>query len=86
MPSSKLMILVSSCWENNFIHNNEHNLFILSLVFLKLLIVSVAFFLGHSVLYSELQCHAVCDNTPCIINVIVELIHSETTCQPNQGK
>ena len=49
-PSSKLTILVSSCWGKNFfIHNNAHNSFILSLVFLKLLIVSVAFFLGHPV-------------------------------------
>ena len=45
-PSSKLTILVSSCWKKNFIHNNAHNFFILSIVFLKLLIVSVAFFLG----------------------------------------
>ena len=49
MPSSKLTILVSSCWEKNFIRNNAHNFFILSLVFLKLLIVSVAFILGHPV-------------------------------------
>ena len=48
-PSSKLMILVSSCWKKNFIRNNGHSLFILSLVFLKSLIVSVAFFLGHPV-------------------------------------
>ena len=48
-PSSKLMILVSSCWKKNFIRNNRHSLFILSLVFLKSLIVSVAFFLGHPV-------------------------------------
>ena len=48
-PSSKLTILVSSCWEKNFICNNAHNFFIPSLVFLKLLIVSVAFFLGHPV-------------------------------------
>ena len=49
-PSSKLTILVSSCWKKNFIRNNNaHNFFILSLVFLKLLIVSVAFFLGHPV-------------------------------------
>ena len=34
-PSSKLMILVSSCRKKNFIHNNAHNLIILSLVFLK---------------------------------------------------
>ena len=33
----------------NFIRNNAHNFFILSLVFLKLLIVGVAFFLGHPV-------------------------------------
>ena len=43
------MILVSSCWKKNFIRNNARNFFILSLVFLKLLIVSVAFFLGHPV-------------------------------------
>ena len=51
-PLSKLTILVSSCWEKNFIRNNAHNFFILHsayLVFLKLLIVSVAFFLGHPV-------------------------------------
>ena len=48
-PSSKLTILVSSCWEKNFIRNNTHNFFILSLVFLKLLIVTVAFFLGHHI-------------------------------------
>ena len=48
-PSSKLMILVSSCWKNNFIRNNGHSLFILSLAVLKSLIVSVAFFLGHPV-------------------------------------
>ena len=58
-PSSKLMILVSSCWKKNFIRNNGHSLFILSLVFLKSLIVSVAFFLGHPVygkrLYYECQ-------------------------------
>ena len=48
-PSSKLMILVSYCWKKNFIRNNGHSLFILSLVFLKSLIVSVAFFLGHPV-------------------------------------
>ena len=34
-PSSKLKILVSSCWKKNFIRNNAHNYFILSLVFLK---------------------------------------------------
>ena len=48
-PSSKVTILVSSCWKTNFIPNNVHNFFILSLVFLKLLIASVAFFLGHPV-------------------------------------
>ena len=48
-PSSKLTILVSSCWKKNFIRNNAHNFFILSLVFLILLNVSVAFFLGHPV-------------------------------------
>ena len=31
------------CWKKNFIRNHAHNFFILSLVFLKLLIVSVAF-------------------------------------------
>ena len=36
-PSSKLTILVSFCWEKNFIRNNAHNLFILSLVFLKII-------------------------------------------------
>ena len=53
-PSSKLTILVSSCWEKNFIRNNAYNFFILSLVFLKLLIVSVAFFLGHPVYRNQL--------------------------------
>ena len=48
-PSSKLMILVSFCWEKNSIRINAHNFFIFFLVFLKLLIVSVAFFLGHPV-------------------------------------
>ena len=48
-PSSKLAFFVSSCWEKNFICDNAHKFFILSLVFLKLLIVSVAFFLGHPV-------------------------------------
>ena len=48
-PSSKLMILVSSFWKKNIIHNNWHSLFILFLVFLQSLIVSVAFFLGHPV-------------------------------------
>ena len=48
-PSSKWMILVSSCWKKNFIRNNGHSLFMLSLVFLKSLFVSVAFFLGHPV-------------------------------------
>ena len=52
-PSIKLTILVSSCWEKKFIRNNAHNFFILSLVFLKLLIVSVAFFLGHPVFLRE---------------------------------
>ena len=33
----------------DFIHNNAHKFFILSLDFLKLLILSVAFFLGHPV-------------------------------------
>ena len=45
------MILVSSCWNKNCIRNNGHTLFILSLVFLKTLILSVAFFLGHPVLF-----------------------------------
>ena len=52
-PSSKLTILVSSCWGKNFIHNNTHTFFILSLLFLKLLIVNVAFFLGHPVLLAN---------------------------------
>ena len=43
------MILVSSCRKKNFMRNNGHSLFILSLVFLKSLIGSVAFFLGHPV-------------------------------------
>ena len=50
-PSSKLTILVPSCSEKNSIRYNysAHNFFILSLICLKLLIVSVAFFLGHPV-------------------------------------
>ena len=49
-PSLKLTILVSSYWEKKrYIRNNAHNFFILSLVFLRLLIESVAFFLGHPV-------------------------------------
>ena len=36
-PSSKLMILVSSCWKKNFIRNNGHSLFILFLVFLEII-------------------------------------------------
>ena len=48
-PSSKLTIFMSSYWKKNFIRNNANNFFSLSLVFLKLLIVSVAFFLGHTV-------------------------------------
>ena len=48
-PSSKLMILVSFCWEKNSIHINVHNFLILSLVFVKLLTEGVAFFLGHPV-------------------------------------
>ena len=38
-PSSKLMILVSSCWKKNCIQNNAHNLFILFLIFLKSLVL-----------------------------------------------
>ena len=64
-PSSKLMILVSSCWEKNYMCHNTHNFVILSLVFLKLLIVDVAFFLGHPVsVPGQMLC------TPCV------LIHS----------
>ena len=48
-PSSKLTILVSSCWEKHYTNNNAHKFFILFLVFLNLLIGSVAFFLGHPV-------------------------------------
>ena len=47
------MILVSSRWKKNSICNNGHSLFILSLVFLKSLIVSVAFFLGHPVYLNQ---------------------------------
>ena len=50
MPKSKLMSLVSSCWEKNCIRKNAQNFFNLSLLFLKLLIGSVAFVLGHPVL------------------------------------
>ena len=46
---------MSSWWEKNFICNNAHNFFILSFVFFKLLIVSVAFFLGHLVLQIKVQ-------------------------------
>ena len=49
MHSSQLMILVSFCWQKNFILNNAYNCHILSLVYFKLLIVGVAFFLGHPV-------------------------------------
>ena len=49
MPWSKWMFLLSFCWEKNFIRINAYNFFIFSLVFLKLLIVSVAFFVGHPV-------------------------------------
>ena len=48
-PSSKLVILVSSCWKKFFLRINVHHYFIQSLVFLKLVIVGVAFFLGHPV-------------------------------------
>ena len=70
-PSSKLTILVSSCWEKNFIRNNAHNFFILSLVFLKLLIVSVAFFLGHPVLFHNgfFLCMTAADWHKCIIRL-----------------
>ena len=51
-PLLKLMILVSFYWEKNSLRINAHNFFIFSLVFLKLLIVSVAFFLGHPVCVS----------------------------------
>ena len=40
---------MSSCRKKNCVRNNAHNFFTLSLVFLKLLIVGVAFFLGHPV-------------------------------------
>ena len=43
-PSSKLTILVSTYWKKNFIRNNAHSFFNLSLVFLILLIKSVASF------------------------------------------
>ena len=46
---TKLTILVSSYWKKNFIRNNAHGFFNLSLVFFKLLIENVAFFLGHPV-------------------------------------
>ena len=39
--------------EKNSMRHNAHNFFVLSLVFLKLLIVGVAFFLGHPVLPSH---------------------------------
>ena len=54
-PSSKLAFVVSSCWEKNFIRDNAHKYFILSLVLLKLLIVSVAFFLGHPVKHTQVK-------------------------------
>ena len=59
---------MSSCWEKNFIRNNTHNFSILSLVFLKLLIVSVPFFLGHPVYGIEMV----------TLNECRELAHEET--------
>ena len=52
MPWSNLVTLVSFCWEERYAL--MHTTFsIVFLVFLKLLIVSVAFFLGHPVMYSR---------------------------------
>ena len=51
------MFLVPSCWEKNSIRDNAHNFFILSLVFLILFIVSVAFFFGHPVYFTILAAH-----------------------------
>ena len=48
-PSSKSLILVSFCWENNVLLINALTNLIQSLISLKLLIVGVAFFLGHPV-------------------------------------
>ena len=45
-PSSKLMILVSSCWEKNDIRNNGHSLFILSLVFFEIIECKCCFLSG----------------------------------------
>ena len=57
-PSSKLTILVSSYWEKNYTTNDAHKFFILFLIFLKLLIVSVAFFLGHPIYNDERSLHS----------------------------
>ena len=48
-PSSKLLILVLFCWEKNVLLINALTNLIQSLISLKLLIVGVAFFLGHPV-------------------------------------
>ena len=69
IPSSKLTILMASCSEKNSIRTTAHNFFILSLVFLKLLIKIVAFFLGHPVyrviiLFMNVQYHKHTINAP----------------------
>ena len=49
-PSSKSLILVSFCWKKNvYIHITALTNLISSLISLKLVIVCVAFFLGHPV-------------------------------------
>ena len=52
-PSSKLTIF---CWAKNYTNNNAHKCFILFLDFLKLLIVTVAFFLGHHIYNINISC------------------------------
>ena len=48
-PSSKSLILVSFCWKKNALLINALTNVIYSLISLKLVIVGVAFFLGHPV-------------------------------------
>ena len=48
-PSSKSLILVSFCWKINVLFINTLTNLIWSLISLKLVIVGVAFFLGHPV-------------------------------------
>ena len=48
-PSSKSLIFVSFCWKKNVLLLNALTNLIQSLISLKLVIVGVAFFLGHPV-------------------------------------